>query len=421
VLPPRYGPMGGMSHGEAARPVSEPNIFISYRRKDSAPYARGIFDRLAERFGADRVFMDLSIPPGMDFVQVIEGSVRSASAVIVIIGPAWVLNADGKHRLEDPGDFVALEVAAALADNDLVIPVLVGGAIMPKPEDLPERIRPLSRREALELSDQRWDYDVGRLADRLQEIVPAMAAARVAGDVTDAAPQAHAHPSAVRDALKRGPVRMGLAAAAVALVLLGAWAIFLGGGPKLGDRVLVRGDTGADVRQLQVALSRLGFNSGLADGNFNVQTSSAVISFQTCWGEGLVPDGRVTKQMADALQDPRIHTGTDGADVLTGTLGNDLLFSMGGQDRIDGLGGDDKICAGEGNDIVVGGPGNDRLFGGAANDILQGDAGDDTLLGFKNNDALDGGTGADTMDGGAGTDTCLSGPGENDVLTSCEA
>lgn len=408
-----------MAHGDTARPVSEPNIFISYRRKDSAPYARGIFDRLAKRFGADRVFMDLSIPPGMDFVQVIEGSVRSASAVIVIIGPAWVVNSEGKRRLEDPGDFVALEVAAALADNDLVIPVLVGGAPMPKPEDLPEGIRPLSRREALELSDQRWDYDVGRLADRLQEIVPAMA--RAAGGAADtAAGEGRAHPSGLPNALQRGPVRIGLAAVAVALALLAVWAIFLRGGAKLGDRVLVRGDTGADVRQLQLALSHLGFNSGPADGNFNVQTSSAVISFQTCWGEGLVPDGRVTKQMVDALRDPRIVTGSDGADVMTGTLGNDVLFSMGGQDRIDGLGGDDMICAGEGSDILVGGPGNDRLFGGAGNDILQGDAGDDTLLGFKNNDALDGGTGTDTMDGGAGTDTCLSGPGENDVLTSCE-
>jgi Ca2+-binding RTX toxin-like protein len=298
--------------------------------------------------------------------------------------------------------------------------VLVGGALMPKPEDLPEHIRPLSRREALELSDQRWDYDVGRLADRLQEIVPAMA--RAAGGAADTAAGAgQPNPTGLRSALQRGPVRIGLAAAAIALVLLALWAIFFRGGPKLGDRVLARGDTGADVGQLQVALSRLGFNAGPADGNFNVQTSSAVISFQTCWGEGLVPDGRVTKQMVDALQDPRIVRGTDGADAMTGTLGNDFIFSMGGQDRIDGLGGDDKICAGEGNDLVVGGPGNDRLFGGTANDILQGDAGDDTLLGFKNNDALDGGTGADTMDGGAGTDTCLSGPGENDVLTSCEA
>jgi peptidoglycan hydrolase-like protein with peptidoglycan-binding domain len=411
--------MGGMAHGEAARPVSEPNIFISYRRKDSAPYARGIFDRLAERFGADRVFMDLSIPPGMDFVQVIEGSVRSASAVIVIIGPAWVVNADGKRRLEDPGDFVALEVAAALADNDLVIPVLVGGAPMPKPDDLPEHIRPLSRREALELSDQRWDYDVGRLADRLQQIVPAMA--RAAGGAADTAGEGRAHPSGLQSTLKRGPVRIGLAAAAVALVLIGAWALFFRGGAKLGDRVLVRGDTGEDVRQLQVALSHLGFNSGLEDGNFNVQTSSAVIAFQTCWGEGLVPDGRVTKQVVDALEDPRIDTYTEGADVITGTLGNDFIFSMGGQDRIDGLGGDDKICAGEGNDILIGGPGNDRLYGGAANDTLEGDAGDDTLLGFKNNDTLDGGLGTDTMDGGTGTDTCLSGPGENDVLTGCEA
>lgn len=399
--------------------MSEPNIFISYRRKDSAPYARGIFDRLAERFGADRVFMDLSIPPGMDFVQVIEGSVRSASAVIVIIGPAWVLNAEGKRRLEDPGDFVALEVAAALADNDLVIPVLVGGAPMPKPEDLPERIRPLSRREALELSDQRWDYDVGRLADRLEEIVPAMARA-TAGAAATAAGAGRAHPTGLRGALQRGPVRIGLAAAAIALVLLGLWAIFFRGGPKLGDRVLARGDTGADVGQLQVALSRLGFNAGPADGHFNVQTSSAVISFQTCWGEGLVPDGRVTNQMVDALQDPRIVTYTEGADVITGTLGNDFIFAMGGQDRIDGLAGDDKVCAGEGNDILIGGPGNDRLFGGAANDLLQGDAGDDALLGFKNNDALDGGPGTDTMDGGAGTDMCLAGAGDNDVLISCE-
>ena len=402
---------------DAAQRAIEPNIFISYRRKDSAPYARGIYDRLAGRFGGDRVFMDLSIPPGTDFVQAIEGSVRSATAVIVVIGPAWVVNAEGKRRLEDPGDFVALEVAAALKENDLVIPVLVGGATMPKPEDLPEHIRSLSRREALELSDQRWDYDVGRLSDRLQHIVPEKDSTTRDGGGTRSDDS-----SLVRRLWRRQPVRLAVAATA-ALLLVMVWAVFLrGGGPTLGDRILVRGDSGADVRELQVLLSRLGFNSGPADGEFNVRTSAAVIAFQNCWGEGLAPDGRVTKQMADALTDPRIKQGSEGDDLtMTGTVGDDVLFAMGGRDTIDGLAGNDKICAGEGNDTVIGGPGDDRLYGGADNDVLEGGDGNDTLLGFKGTDALDGGPGTDSMNGGTGTDTCVSGPGEGDLVTDCEA
>ena len=399
--------------------MTEPNIFISYRRKDSAPYARGIYDRLAERFGEERVFMDLTIPPGSDFVQAIESSVRSAAGVIVVIGPQWVVNAAGKRRLEDPGDFVALEVAAALAENDLVIPVLVGGAVMPPPEDLPEHIKPLSRREALELSDQRWDYDVGRLADRLEQIVPG-----VAGTPRDGTVDTTQAGSWVRTLWKRRPVRLALVSTAILLLLVGAWlAFFRGGGGKLGDRLLVRGDSGADVRQLQQLLSGLGFNSGRADGNFDVQTSNAVIAFQTCWGEGLARDGRVTTQMVRALTDPRIVRGTDGAETMTGTAGDNLLFAMGGQDTIDGLGANDKICAGEGSDTVHGGPGDDRLYGGAGSDTLMGDEGNDDLLGFRDKDMLFGGPGADTLDGGDGqSDSCDVGPpGEGDTISNCEA
>lgn len=142
-------------------------IFVSYRREDSAGWAGRLVNDLAERFGAANVFQDIhSIRPGMDFLDAINDMLQKSDCALVVIGPAWLSLKDeaGKRRLDDTSDYVRLEVATALQRCSPVIPVLVGGAMMPAPALLPDDIKALARRNAAELTDLRWPYDVGQLA-----------------------------------------------------------------------------------------------------------------------------------------------------------------------------------------------------------------------------------------------------------------
>jgi hypothetical protein len=151
-------------------------IFISYRREDSAPYAGRLYDRLCGRFGADQVFMDVDdIPPGADFAAHISAKVGSCEAMIVVIGKEWLTarNADGQLRLSDPQDFVGLEVALALQRDGMVIPVLVGGANMPKAAELRSDLKALAKRNAVILSDHDFQRDVDSLVKAL-ELIPGL-------------------------------------------------------------------------------------------------------------------------------------------------------------------------------------------------------------------------------------------------------
>jgi streptogramin lyase len=148
-----------------------PDVFISYRRGDAAGHAGRVYDGLNSRFHRSRVFMDVdAIEPGVDFVERIQLAVASCDVLLVLIGETWIdmRAADGTRRLDEPEDFVRLEVAAALARDVRVVPVLVEGAAMPGPDDLPEDIRPLARRNAIELSDARWHYDMSRLIQAVE-------------------------------------------------------------------------------------------------------------------------------------------------------------------------------------------------------------------------------------------------------------
>lgn len=150
-------------------------VFICYRREETAPYAGRIYDTMVTRFGAENVFMDLDLDPGVDFVERITKVVSDCVALIVVIGPRWaqLQNEDGSRRIEDPEDFVRLEVETGLRRDDVrLIPALVGGARMPRREELPPELQELSRRNALELSESRWVYDVGRLLEALDEVLP---------------------------------------------------------------------------------------------------------------------------------------------------------------------------------------------------------------------------------------------------------
>ena len=118
-------------------------IFISYRRADSAGYAGRIYDRLIAHFGENAVFMDVdTIEAGLDFVEVLQNAVQSFDVLVALIGRSWLNIKDetGKRRLDNPEDFVRIEIAAALERDIRVILILVGGVPMPRSTELPRNL-----------------------------------------------------------------------------------------------------------------------------------------------------------------------------------------------------------------------------------------------------------------------------------------
>ncbi len=149
--------------------MTEPHVFISYRRDDTAGYARALHDALARRWGEQRVFMDVDdIAAGDAFADVIGQEVGNARVLLVLIGPRWRgERADGTVRLHEPEDFVRREVAAGLARGMRVVPLLLDGATMPAPDQLPEALKPLAGRNAVVIGATSFAADVARLADDL--------------------------------------------------------------------------------------------------------------------------------------------------------------------------------------------------------------------------------------------------------------
>jgi hypothetical protein len=157
-------------------------IFISYRRDDSRGYAGRLQGDLSRRYSDEHVFRDVEIPPGADFGEYITGLVDRCNVVLAIIGPGWLdaRDREGERRLDKPDDWVRLEIEQALArDGVEVIPVLVDGARLPPREELPESLLALRRRNAFELSDRRWDYDVAQLGQHLDSVLRGTSALRV--------------------------------------------------------------------------------------------------------------------------------------------------------------------------------------------------------------------------------------------------
>jgi hypothetical protein len=149
-----------------------PDVFISYRRDDTSGYAGRLYDQISAHFGADHVFMDVAdIGPGSDFVEVIEQKVGTCDALIALIGKNWLTLKDDQNRprLGSAEDFVSVEVLAALKRKVEVIPVLVGGARMPRQQELPESLQPLSRHQALEISDTHFTRDTQDLIAALEK------------------------------------------------------------------------------------------------------------------------------------------------------------------------------------------------------------------------------------------------------------
>jgi len=162
-------------------------IFISYRRGDASYPAAWLFDQFTARFGSDRVFMDVdSIEPGDDFAEIIADAVGRCAVLLAVIGDRWLAAADesGRRRMDDSGDFLRLEIEAALARGVRVIPVLVDGARVPRPDQLPASMAALGRRQAVELRPARFSSDLTSLLTVLDRAL------------TPVAPPAPDHPAA---------------------------------------------------------------------------------------------------------------------------------------------------------------------------------------------------------------------------------
>jgi hypothetical protein len=198
-------------------------IFISYRRDDAPAYAGRLFDQLSERFGESQVFMDVdTLEPGVDFFDHIEQSIGTAAVLIAVIGKGWAnaVDEDGRRRLDKPDDWVRLEVGGALRRDIRVIPVLVGGAQMPEPQELPEDLAGLRRRSGLELSDLHWRAGTERLCVAIEHVLKTPGTTEDPVDVAKAAVPVKPE--------EREPTTPSLSTAVLPLALAGAGLLAVG-------------------------------------------------------------------------------------------------------------------------------------------------------------------------------------------------
>lgn len=157
--------------------LSVPRIFISYRRSDSAAASGRIYDRLCVAFGEKAVFKDVDvIPPGANYPSLLNEAIAHCDVLLAIIGSHWltVVESNGQRRLDNPDDFVRIEIEAGLKrDTVLVIPILVDDAGMPSTGDLPESLRPLYyRNAAIVRNDPDFNRDIGRLITTIWDYYP---------------------------------------------------------------------------------------------------------------------------------------------------------------------------------------------------------------------------------------------------------
>lgn len=151
-------------------------IFLSYRRRDSADAALLIYTRLDTRFPRVPVFIDVDeIPPGRDFRTVIDNTLRRCTVVLAIVGPEWAesRDADGHRRLDNPADLVRLELEGSFTRGVNVIVVLVRGAQLPDPQQLPPSLQALSRCPVVAVRPMpATDADLERLVQKLTSETP---------------------------------------------------------------------------------------------------------------------------------------------------------------------------------------------------------------------------------------------------------
>jgi hypothetical protein len=182
-------------------------IFISYRRDDTADVCGRIYDRLEGHFGTPNVFKDVdSIPAGADFREALERMVERCDVLLAVIGPKWAgpLYADGRRRIDLPGDFVRTEIELAMKRAIPILPVLVYDARMPAPETLPPSVAPLAYRNALTV---RSDPDFRRDMERVIRSIETLGVGDVAP--VPVAPPPQPEPSQRRPAQATGAAAAG--------------------------------------------------------------------------------------------------------------------------------------------------------------------------------------------------------------------
>jgi hypothetical protein len=162
-------------------------VFVSYRRRDTAHAAGRLQAWLADRIAPTPVFLDLDVAAGEDFVAAIEDAVGRCAVLLALIGPRWltITDSQGRRRLNDPRDWVALEIRTALARRIRVVPVLVDGAAMPVALELPPALEGVTRRSAMPLEHATFEHDARRLLEVVQEALRS-APDSGAASVTDA-------------------------------------------------------------------------------------------------------------------------------------------------------------------------------------------------------------------------------------------
>jgi MoxR-like ATPase len=146
------------------------HIFLSYRRLDTDGHTGWLYDSLCNYFEKDQIFMDIdSIKGGDDFVTTIENALASCRVLIAVIGRQWNIEVGGKRILDNPKDFVRIEIARALARNIKVIPLLVGEAPIPLDDELPTLLKPLLGKQIMKINSKNWKSDVNHLVAVIKE------------------------------------------------------------------------------------------------------------------------------------------------------------------------------------------------------------------------------------------------------------
>lgn len=165
------GPLANLLRGTLAE---TPDVFVSYRRSDAPAAAGRVARDLAEHFGSRRVFLDVAgIAPSHAWDETIRGALAGARAGIVVIGRDWLKpGPDGRTpRLHQADDVVRAEIAALLTGGQAVFPLLVEGARLPDPDELPADLAPLLRRQAIAIGNADWDATLALLVREIEAVL----------------------------------------------------------------------------------------------------------------------------------------------------------------------------------------------------------------------------------------------------------
>jgi len=278
------------------------SIFISYRRGDSGGEAGRLFDDLSRSFGENSVFIDIAgIEIGRDFRKVIDENVAQCTALLAIIGKDWVDAKDdkGDRRLDDRSDSVRMEIASALRRDISVVPVLVRGAKMPGPRQLPDDIRELAFRNGIELTHARWNSDLQLL---MKALTPHF----------DARPL---HPATGPHAKRKG-VATKLLMAVLALSLLVGVGVYLftayrraasspNSAPKESMAVEIPSVMGKSVEDAQRILSAGGLQIGTIEreAGLDVAPNTVLKEFPAA-GEKVKSGSKVDLMVSEARESP---------------------------------------------------------------------------------------------------------------------